>query len=185
MPLPVSGKGWFFVQSEAKMGVRKRGTQYYAQVESDGERKYATFPTKAMANAWILQEKSAFARNKGEPKSDRSITLRTVLERYVKEHLPKNKSGEVDALRLNAFINSCKFIDTAVVDLKASDFVAWRDQRLKLRASSTVARDLNCIRAALNLAPGGTDNRGGKRRQIRLSDLVWNMGAGWHSHRRG
>jgi hypothetical protein len=33
-------------------------------------------------------------------------------------------------------------------------------------------------RAALNLAPGGTHNDGGERRQIRLPDLVWNMGAG-------
>ncbi len=38
-------------------------------------------------------------------------------------------------------------------------------------------------RAALILATGGADDRGGGRRRIRLPDLVWSMGARWHSGR--
>lgn len=40
-------------------------------------------------------------------------------------------------------------------------------------------------RASLNFVTGGADDRGGGRRRIRLPDLVWHMGPGWHSGRSG
>ena len=142
------------------MTTRKRGDSWTAEVEVAGSRRYGTFPTRRLAEEWKATIRQSLAQHHGSASLDKSITVATVLERYARDVLSARKQAAPDTLRLNAMLRDSAIVDIPLNRLKTSDIVRWRDTRLKQvsvitkkqLSAATVARDMNLLRAALNVA---------------------------------
>lgn len=136
---------------------RKRGSVWRAEIARKGVRKSATFNTKAEAVAWATAEEAKVLV--GKVTADHTVA--ELLRRYVTLVSPQkaNQNTKFEYNRVEALIRD--YPDLAakkLMDVRAADWAAWRDDRLKGNgerkpvAGSTVTRDLNLFSAAFMTA---------------------------------
>mgnify|MGYP002622099056 FL=1 len=128
--------------------IRKRGDRYHVQVRRSG------FPTQTRsflklsdAKEWAtLQERQA---DRGELGPDRKelerITLADLIDRYLKDVVPRKRHGETDTFALNMVLRH-KVAKKRLSDLTPSDFTSYRDERLKVVSLATLKRQLTPLR---------------------------------------
>ncbi len=134
--------------------IRKRGDyQYQAVVRRLGyPNQSKTFISRRDAEAWALQVESDMSRGffVSRVEAERT-TLAELIERYALEVTPGKKSSDSELVRLQAM----KRTDLAaryVATLKASDFVKYRDARLKVRKPATVVKELGLLSRIFTVA---------------------------------
>lgn len=124
--------------------LRKRGTRWTAEVERDGQRKAATFNTKAEASAWAAGEEAAILAGKRGAFPKR--TLRQAIERYLEEVTPRKATARTETLRLQALMREHPTLaDRLMTELRPEHLAAWRDHRLQTVTPGTVQREINSL----------------------------------------
>jgi integrase len=119
--------------------------------------KTKSFTERKDASAWIRATESAWDRGEvGEPKRTAANGLHTVadvLRRYAAKVSPKKNGGDIEIQTINRWLRECKeFIALEAARLSSADVAKWRDLQLEGRAGSSVARQMNILFAAINLA---------------------------------
>lgn len=136
--------------------IRKVGDSWRAEVRRRGVYASESFPTKAAANRWALEQENAIeeARAGKVPRK----TLREALERYARDETPKKRGWRSEGIRITKFIATIPFVDRWFADVTADDWAQWRDALAKGSferrplAPGSVIRDMNIIRAMHTVA---------------------------------
>lgn len=132
--------------------IQKRGPwQWQAKVRKKGVRTTRTFETKAEAEDWAAIIESEIVRNVFV---DRSLAERTtfeeVIERFIKEEVPRHKGGQSETLRLKRFVREEAAIAAKpMATLKVSDFEAYRDKRLEKIKPGSIKRELGLLQIVI------------------------------------
>ena len=111
-----------------------------------GVRLSGTFTTKAAALAWESEKRSTITAPVGSGK-----TCGDAFIKYADEVSPTKRGERWELLRLASFGKS-KLAQVAIRDVKTADVAAWRDERLKSVAGSTVNRELNLLSNVFTVA---------------------------------
>jgi len=120
---------------------------YRAQVSIGNRRRSKVCPTRREAAQWAL-EAEAELRGVRVPEK----TLAAACERWAREEADKRKGGRWERVRLARFVREYPLAQRRLESLDARDFADWRDARLKDVQPASVAREMNLLRAVLELA---------------------------------
>lgn len=123
------------------------------QIEVAGQRASETLPTKRLALEWADKKRIELrAEARAAPGSTK--TLRDALQRYADEVSPQHKGERWEIVRLAAYLKpgSELAVDKRLVDLRDTDFIAWRDARLQVTKRSSVLRDMGLVTSVLEHA---------------------------------
>jgi hypothetical protein len=127
-----------------------------AVVGSGKNRTSETFPKKALALDWEAAEKARRIALKANPVEEApkptgwGMTLKDLLEKYVKEETPKKESAKAEKLRLEKLLRDYPDLGAMRIDeLLPVHFDAWRDDRLRKVQSGSVRREYTSLRAAI------------------------------------
>lgn len=137
----------------------KRAGHWRVVVRRNGERRTATFTTKAAATAWAVEQENEImhVRRGGLPRR----TLRQAFEKYRDEESPKKRGQRWEMIRIGAFIGDpaagkpglfADYLALPLAELTAAHLSAWRDGRLQQVKASTVDREMNLLSAILETA---------------------------------
>lgn len=137
----------------------KRAGHWRVTVRRNGERRSATFTTKAAATAWAAEQENEILHVKrgGIPRR----TLLQAFEKYHDEESPKKRGKRWEQIRIMAFIGDkarakrglfADCLALALSDLTAAHLSSWRDVRIKQVKASTVDREMNLLSAILETA---------------------------------
>ena len=128
--------------------IHKHRDKYQVRVRRKGLPTITkTFHKLSDAKEWAtLQERQA---DRGELGPDRKelerITLADLIDRYLKEIVPRKRHGETDTFALNMVLRH-KVAKKRLSDLTPSDFTSYRDERLKVVSLATLKRQLTPLR---------------------------------------
>jgi integrase len=125
----------------------KRGKSWFIQVRSKRHNfsESRSFRTKQEARAWRDEVERKLRVGASHFSTER--TMRDLLERYRDEV----KAGTSDVRRIDAILKT-PISSVRLVDLRVTDFVEWRDLRLKAVTPESVRRDLVVLSGALSTA---------------------------------
>lgn len=131
--------------------LKLKSGKWSAQIDRNGVRTSASFPTKAAAHAWATKaEADILARKRGQIVRK---TFRQALERYSAEVSPTKKNALWEQTRIKFFCSDefgLSFVDKQIEDISPDDFGQWRDRRLQGVLGSTINRDMNLISAVFS-----------------------------------
>lgn len=128
----------------------KRSGHWRVVVRRNGDRRSATFTTKAAAVAWAAEQEADIATVKrgGLPRK----TFRQALEKYRDEVSPTKRGGRWEQIRIDAFLGSgdrpavmADLLPLQLADVSAPLLAEWRDARLASVGASTVRREFNLL----------------------------------------
>lgn len=128
--------------------IHKHREKYQVRVRRKGLPTITkTFQKLSDAKEWAtLQERQA---DRGELGPDRKelerTTLADLIDRYLKEVVPRKRHGETDTFALNMVLRH-KVARKRLSDLTPSDFTSYRDERLKAVSLATLKRQLTPLR---------------------------------------
>jgi integrase len=88
----------------------------------------------------------------GSSKGASNSTLKEVLEKYKEEVSPTKVGQRWEEIRLDKLINELEFVGERIADVGAEQIAAWRDQRLKSVATSTVRREMTLLSSVFEQA---------------------------------
>ena len=132
---------------------KRGGYQWEARIRRRGFPTIGrTFESKAEAQIWAIQTEAEMHRGSfivRNPAED--LSMRELLERFTVEVSPSHKGHLKEAARMRRTAK-CRVWETHVANLKPADIAAWRDQRLKEVAPSTVLREIGDLALVLNHA---------------------------------
>lgn len=131
---------------------RKRSGGWRVEVVKKGVRDSGTFATKAEAVAWATQREAEILAGVGSSKGASNSTLKEVLEKYKEEVSPTKVGQRWEEIRLDKLINELEFVGERIADVGAEQIAAWRDQRLKSVATSTVRREMTLLSSVFEQA---------------------------------
>lgn len=124
---------------------RKRGKTWRAEVRRIGKPpQSATFDTKAEARRWAADVEDGLIQPNRH-------TLGDAFKDYREKVAPTRRGERWETLRLLKFEKWDK-AKNPISDLTAGDIAQWRDARLKQVAPGSVAREMNLMRAVLEVA---------------------------------
>jgi integrase len=124
---------------------QKRGNAWRVQVRLRGNAISATFDTHEEARAWAsAQEAKLLARAKVKDGQAAFLTPADLFRRYAMEVCPSRRGERWEVIRL-AMLERFPVFDRPMRDFGPEDLAAWRDDRLKAVAASSVNRELNLI----------------------------------------
>lgn len=126
--------------------IQRSGSKYRVQVYVKGRRDSETFRTRQEAATWALQREAELG---GRRLPDR--TWGDALERYGREVAPGRKGARWELVRVKSWRRH-PLARRQLSGLTGADLALWRDERLKRCAPATVARELNLMRAVLEIA---------------------------------
>ncbi len=134
--------------------IRKRGDRYHVQVRRKGyPTQTKSFLELADAKKWARLKETEADRQEFpiDRKTLSGITLSSLVERYRDEVVPGKKGAEVETIILKAFLRHpiCK---KSLADLTPSDFVCYRDERLKVLTPKSLKRQLSPIHNMFRIA---------------------------------
>lgn len=112
-----------------------------------------SFDQKADAEKWArsLENELDRAGMLPDTRVAESMTLRSVLERYMIEVSPRKRSAHTEISRIKALVRRPLCHRTLAL-LSTSDLATYRDERLRSVSPSTVIRELNTISHAIDTA---------------------------------
>jgi hypothetical protein len=126
--------------------ITKRGEhQWQAQVRRKGYKpQNKTFESKKEAEAWAKVIESEMVRGVFVSRAEiERLTLGEALERYLKEVTPTKRASARERARILRLKEHPISLRT-IASLEASDFTAYRDERLKVVKKNTVRLELAC-----------------------------------------
>lgn len=129
--------------------ITKRGRSWRAQVRRKGLVRSQDFATRAAAVAWATQIEADY--NAGRAGLPTSHTFGQALDKYRLEVSPKKRGARWEELRLKRFAAEA-IAKIPLSGLTSADIAEWRDKRLAEVSGPTVAREMNLLRAALEVA---------------------------------
>lgn len=130
---------------------RKVKGGWRAEVERQGVRESATWPTKAEAVGWATKiEAEILATGRGQfPRK----TLADAIRRYQLDVSAAKGGRRVEELRFDAFERQFPELAGRVLsEIRTPDLVGWRDARLKTVTPGTVRREANLLRNLFSVA---------------------------------
>lgn len=131
---------------------RKRSGGWRAEVAKKGVRDSGTFATKAEAVSWATQREAEILAGVGRLKVASNWTLKEALEKYKAEVSPTKVGQRWEEIRLAKLVNDLEFVGERIVNVGADQVAAWRDQRLKSVATSTVRREMTLLSSVFEQA---------------------------------
>lgn len=131
--------------------ITKRGSQWQARVRRKGyPTETKTFPSRSEAIQWAQIIESEMNRGLFVSRSEAErTTFVEILDRYMREVSPTKRSGMDEIIRLKA-IKRHPMAKLSVVALTPAVLGRFRDDRLKVCASSTVVRELGMLSSIFN-----------------------------------
>lgn len=134
--------------------IRKRGDRWHVQVRRKGSPNITrSFLIKADAQAWARQMELEVDR-RGLPMDRKALgrlTVSDVFTRYRDEVIPKKRGRNNETIAINAFLRH-RLSRVALSELTPTQVAAYRDERLKAVKASTLNRQLDIFRHALEVA---------------------------------
>lgn len=130
---------------------RKQRGKWRAEVERNGIRQSATFPTKAEAMAWATHaESDAIAmRYGGLPK----VSFEDAINRYIDNVSATKKGYRYEFLRLEALKRDYPdLVKKTISKVTAADMSNWRDQRLQSVSPGSVHREIKILSNLFSIA---------------------------------
>lgn len=134
--------------------IRKLRGRWQAQVRRKGMKCRAkSFDTRAEAERWARTLETELDRHgvQADTKMAESLTLKDILVRYLDEVTPSKRSAPTERCRISALLKRDMMFRT-MARLTPADVASYRDERLRVVASSTVLRELNTIGHAIETA---------------------------------
>lgn len=131
--------------------IRKLRGRWQAQVRRKGLQPRAkSFDVKTDAERWARSLEAELDRVGvlADTRLAERMTVRELLERYLKEVTPLKRSAAVETYRVRAMMERPIAFRTLAL-LTSSDVANYRDERLKVVASSTVLKELNTLGHAI------------------------------------
>lgn len=127
----------------------KRGKVWRVQIQRGELRMSATFPTKAEAQAWAIQQEAEIRNVKHGAIPNK--TLGQLLDRYLEEVSPTKRGEEWERKRISV-LKGYRIASVRLSELDSSHVSKWRDERLQDVSSASVARDWNLLSHACTVA---------------------------------
>lgn len=133
----------------------RRGNGWRIQFMLDGQRHSSTHDTQVEAKDWAMKE---IVRLKEDAKRIDSgelprHTLKELCEIYFSKVSKYKKGYDSESKRINALLaNYPKFANKHLELITPKDLIAWKNDRLKQVAESTVKRELNLISSIFSYA---------------------------------
>jgi integrase len=136
--------------------LRKKGNRWQAQIRRKGHASITkSFLLKADAQEWVRYIEQQMDRKSlpYDPKALDGITLKSLLEKYRDEVIPKKRSPEREINIINYFLSQeAKLIIKPLSEISATDFCIYRDKRMKVVKPATVCRALGLLQHAYDIA---------------------------------
>ncbi len=136
--------------------IRKRGKRWQVQVRRSGHApRSKSFLKKADAEAWARHQETASEQQLTQPENPSpSPSLRLLIDRYVEEILPlKRSAGAYETIILKAFCRrAASLVDKPASSITASDFGAYRRDRLAKVTGETLRRELGLLQHVFQTA---------------------------------
>lgn len=133
----------------------KRGDAWRIEFMLDGKRYSSTHDTQMQAKEWAMRE-MVKAKDDAKRFKDGGLpehTLNELCQIYIKKVSSTKKGGDIEKLRINAFLtNFPNLAKKTLEQITAKDLIAWRNNRSKEVALSTVRREINLISSIFNYA---------------------------------
>ena len=133
--------------------IRQHGSRWQARVRRSGfPVETQSFSSKQEAERWARSVETDMDGGAFRPANDQQkISLRKLIQRYMREVLPTMRGGREDAIRLSAI---CKkpIADFAITNLTPERIARYRDERLGQVAAGTVVRELAYLSSIINHA---------------------------------
>lgn len=120
-----------------------------AEIARSGQRLSKVFPTKQAAKEWAVRQEALILDALATP-ADHG-TFGDLLSRYAREVSPKKKGERWEVIRIEK-LRRDEVASVRLVDLTSADFAKWRERRLSEVAPASVAREMQLMSAALNIA---------------------------------
>lgn len=127
----------------------KRGNKWRAFVRKLGVSRTATFPTKSDAVSWATRVEAEILSNRSGEIPNKNFA--DLLDRYASD-VSVNKKGERwERIRLKK-LASMPIGEIPLRDLRPTDFVKWRDDRLKEISPASVSREMSLLSHVCTIA---------------------------------
>ena len=115
-----------------------------AQIQREGIRASKTFPTKRLAQAWVVEQEA-------KETLAQSYTLREAVDKYLETVSPhKRDAVDWETRRFNALLEY--FGDVALESITSESIGRWRSERLETVSGSTVLRESGLYRNLFRVA---------------------------------
>jgi integrase len=155
--------------------IRKRGTKWQVQIRRVGVRPISrSFHVLKDAETWARQMELVADRRDlpPDPKTLQRITLGQLVERYLDTVSVRKRGHHVERVVLNAFLRH-SICRKPLSEVGASDFAAYRDERLTTIKTSTLKRQLAPLHNMFELAKDewGLPFRENPLRKLRVSSV--------------
>jgi len=134
--------------------IRKRGSRWQVQIRRAGQRSISqSFHRKKDAELWArqMEAKADWGELAADPRLLESCTLGDLVERYRDTVVVHKRCHEYERILLNAFLRH-PICAKPLSDLSASDFAAYRDERLKEIKPSSLKRQLSPLHHMFEVA---------------------------------
>jgi len=134
--------------------IRKRKAKWQVQIRRSGQRLISrSFHQKRDAELWARQmevqaDRNEFARH---PKALESYTLGELVKRYRDTVCARKRCHDYERTLLNAFLRH-PLCSKRLSDVSASDFAAYRDERLQTIQPSSLKRQLSPLHHLFEIA---------------------------------
>ena len=130
--------------------IRIRGNKHQAQIRLSGGRSAsATFDTRRKAEEWLREK--AYELSQLPRDLDERITLKEIVERFIKDTIPLRTSGTNEAIRLRALLRE-PIANLRLTEISRSDISQYRDKRLREVKRNTFVREFGLIRTVVSTA---------------------------------
>jgi len=134
--------------------IRKRGDKWHVQVRRKSFSNLTrTFTRKADAIEWAREAERTVERRglSTDPRILERLTVSDVLTRYRNNVVPLRRGRKNETIVINAFLRN-EVAKTRLSELGATQFAAYRDERLRAVKPATVNREFSLLQHAFEVA---------------------------------
>jgi integrase len=131
----------------------RRGDAWRIEFMLNGHRYSATHDTALQAKDWAMREIVRLKEDAKRIESGElpSHTLKELCSIYLLKVTKHKKGHDSESKRINALLNNYpKLANKTLESIVPKDLIAWKNDRLKLVADSTVKRELNLLSSIFN-----------------------------------
>lgn len=136
--------------------VKRPSGKWQATVRKVGQSRSKSFLKRSDATKWARETELSADRGLLTPTlgaSTSEMNLGEVLRKYRDNVTSEKRCADNESYAINGFLRKCsKLASRKVSKLRSSDFVHYRDQRVKSMKAATVVRELGWLQHALDVA---------------------------------